>query len=374
MKKIDLITYHSVCNYGAVLQAYASQKFLMDLGFDVEIIDYSPEYINNYGSLRNSLKLTDVDNKSFLKKLIIAVIKTPSYKKQLKVFNKFIKNNMKLSQKYRNYDELINNPPKADFYCTGSDQVWNNYFSKGFVDAFFLDFVEKGKKKFSFAASFGKSEFDDDEKKYLSDKLKQYDFITVRETTGLNILNDINVTKSSDIMLDPTLCLDENIWSDFASERKYNFPYVLVYQLHGDDDTFERAIKFAKEKNLKVVKIVTMYHNLRCNCINELLPSVENFMSLFKYADYVFTDSFHGTVFSLTFKKKLGIVLPKKFNGRITSLLSQIEMENYILKDNEYDVDSKISNENVLTAFNSLKKLRKSNIDNFKSKISRLVK
>ena len=175
-------------------------------------------------------------------------------------------------------------------------------------------------------------------------------------------------------MLDPTLCLDEKVWGDFASKRKYKFPYVLVYQLHGDDDTFERACKFAKKNNLKVIKIVTMYHNLKSNCINEMLPSVEEFLSLFKYAEYVFTDSFHGTAFSITFKRKLGVILPKKFNGRITSLLSQIDMNQCILNEDEFDIDSKISSSDINGAADSLKLLRENNVNNFKNKLETLVK
>lgn len=329
MKKIGLITYHNPCNYGATLQALATVKFFKDRNFDIEVIDYTPSSKRGFGKLGSTIKSI---NGNYAKKICVGIIKNFSYRKMSKSFNRNIDGLFPLSRKYDSIEELRKEPPIVDYYCTGSDQVWNNYYTKQFEEAFFLDFATDNKLCFSYSSSFGKSKFNNKELKEIDKKLKKYKFVTVREKDGLAILRRIGFEKAAQI-LDPTLMLNREQWNDYVTPNVKAKKYILVYQLHGSSNTIEIAKRFARERGLKIVKISTMYHHLRFGVKNLMLPSFQEFLGYIKNADYVITDSFHGVAFSLIFKKKIGITLPENFSNRITSLLSQIEGENLIVKN-----------------------------------------
>lgn len=327
-KILDVITYHRCYNYGAALQAYATVEFLSKYDYTVEVIDYYPEDLKDFGTIRNSLcDLFNASRNIFLR-IILSVIKTRGTKKLKKVFNRFIDNELPLTAPFYSCQQLKEELPKADFYCTGSDQVWNNYY-RNFDDSFFLEFAPNGSKCFSLSSSFGKENFTEEEELYIRRMLKKYDYLSVREQSGVNILSKLGF--HGDLILDPTLLVEPETWYKFAGKDLVHKPYLLVYQLHGDSDTMTLAKKFAAEKNIKIVRIITLPYQIKMGCKNIISPDVHDFVSLLKNAEYVFTDSFHGTVFSLIFHKKLGITLPKRFSNRISSLLSTLDVEHYII-------------------------------------------
>lgn len=333
-KKIAVITYHRSYNYGAALQSYATVCFFEKLGHEVKIIDYYPENLRGFGTYKNSF--FDVSNASrpFIIRHILTLLKTPGYKKLKKAFDSFIDRELSLTDPYYSVEEIKQNLPDADIYCTGSDQVWNNYYTHKFDGAYFLDFAPENKLKISFAASFGKSKFTDTENMYLSKKLGRYDYLSVRETTGLEIVNKIGYS-DCDLMLDPTLMVSPDVWNEFSAKSLYDFKYILVYQLHGDSETYTHALQVSRRHNMKVVRIITMPHQKAKGCINVVTPDIRQFVALFKNAEIVLTDSFHGTVFSILNNKKLGITMPKRFGNRITTLASAINAEKLILNDFE---------------------------------------
>lgn len=350
--KLDFITFHNAYNYGASLQTYATKVFFENHSFDVSIIDYVPNYLKDFGKIKNTFNQVDNKKKNLIIRIIYTIIKNPSYKKLRKNFEYFNSKYLKFTKKYNSYLELKNDIPKADLYCCGSDQIWNNYYTQAFEDAFYLNFLNEDAFCFSFSSSFGKSDFNDIEKSYIKKSLSKFNFITVREKNGLELLTDLGFHNAS-ILLDPTLMIDYTIWDKFASASKIKGKYILLYQLHGDSDALNYALEFSKKNNLKVIRIITMYHQIRFGCTNIVVPTVEEFVSLFKNAEYVFTDSFHGTAFSLIFKKKLGVRLPVRFSNRIVSLLSLINAKNFIIDDfNKWE--DNITEEYVLGAHKRL--------------------
>lgn len=369
-KSIHLITYHRAYNYGAELQAYASVLFLESLGYDVKIIDYIPKYLRGFGTFSNTFNQVDNKKKNILLRIILALIKTPSYRRLLKMFNRFIESQLPMTIKYNSYEELLNNTPRADFYCCGSDQIWNNYYTGDFDDAFYLNFLTDKDKCFSLASSFGRSNFDTEEEKYILKSLSKFSFLTVRENDGKKLLDKLELRESK-LLADPTLLVDFNVWEQFASKNLIKEKYILVYQLHGDSDAYEYALKFAKNNNMKVVRIITMYHQMRIGCKNVITPNLNEFVGLIKNAEYVFTDSFHGTIFSLVFKRKLGVRLPVRFNGRILSLLENINSEEVVIKD--LGIWSKVVDDKYIeNAHNNLTLMRKSSIISFKESLSKI--
>lgn len=333
-KKIAIITYHRSYNYGAALQSYATVCFFESLGYSPRIIDYYPANLRDYGTYKSSFYDVSNATRPFLIRCLLTLLKTPGYKRLKRAFDPFINRELPLTRAYYSEDELKEELPDADIFCTGSDQVWNNYYTRKFDDVFFLGFVPETKTKISFSSSFGKSRFSEDENKYIKEHLDKYDYISVRENSGIKILENLGYT-DCDLLLDPTLMIQPSVWREFASSAMFDFEYVLVYQLHGDSDTFDRAYEIASRNNLKIVRIITMPHQRTRGCINVVTPDIRQFVSLFANARIVVTDSFHGTVFSIIYNKKLAVTMPKRFGDRITTLANAIGAEKMILGDIE---------------------------------------
>lgn len=371
-KVIDLITYHRAYNYGAVLQTLATVEFFSKQGYIVNVIDYTPKYLQNFGTLRNTFNQVDNKKQGFIKRFIFTIIKTPSYKKLKRVFSKFIEMNFKLTDSYNSIEDLIRNKPTADFFCSGSDQIWNNYYTGEFDKAFFLDFVSKNDKCISFSSSFGKNKFDDKEKEEIKKLLKKYNLLSVREQDGKALLDELSI-KPNMVLYDPTLLVDSNYWDNFSGRRIIKDKYILVYQLHGDSDAYEKALEYAKNKKLKVVRIITMFHQVRIGCKNIIVPKIPEFISLFKYAECIFTDSFHGTVFSIIFEKKVGVRLPVRFSNRITSFLSSIDSTNIIINDlNSWNKD--VNNKYIKNANIRMNENKNKMIETYQLKLKELNK
>lgn len=330
-KKVGIITFHRSYNYGAALQAYATVQFLASIGYDPVIIDYCPSNLNEYGSFKTLFNDVSNAGSALPIRAAKALIKSFGNKKRLLAFNRFIDGEMPLTRKYYSCQELKKDLPPVDIFCTGSDQVWNNYYTKEFDPSFFLAFAPDGSTCISIAASFGKEFFDLDDMDFIKKELRKYDYLSVRENTGLELLHKLGYD-DADLMLDPTLLLQRDNWSSFASLPTKG-DYVLVYQLHGESKTTSMAREYAKRKGLPLRAIVTMPYQCKPGCKHVIAPDVHEWVGLFKEARCVFTDSFHGTVFSLLFDKQLAVTLPPRFGSRITSLLNAIGGESLICSD-----------------------------------------
>lgn len=330
--KVDIITRHSVPNYGSLLQSYATQKVIEDMGFESEIINYT-RYEERYKNLVNSLIKGKKWDKNIITRMIYKVIQTPNYAKMYKKFVKYRKNFLKESPKeYGNIHELINNPPIADVYCSGSDQIWGKIGTADYDEAYFLKFV-KNKRCIAYSSSFGKEKIDFELEKNLENLLKDYSKILVREDTAKKILEDKGFSNVEHV-LDPTFLLNSDEWTNLAnkSRKKYK-KYVLVYQLHDNKKFDKYAKKFAKKTGLKLLRISpSLYHIIRSGRLI-YLPNQYEFLSLFKNAEYILTDSFHATVFSLIFNKNFIDILPGKTSTRIISILNLVGLQDRILKD-----------------------------------------
>lgn len=375
-KSIYTITYHRAFNYGAVLQAYATVIFFERLGYDAKIIDYIPESLHGFGTFKNAYNQVDNKKHNFIMRIILSAIKTPSNKRLKKVFTKFVDNNLKLTRKYYSMQELVSNKPIADIYCSGSDQVWNNYYSTNFEKAYFLDFASKDDICISLSSSFGKEEFNAKEKEYIKKSLSKYSLLSVREMEGKSILDSLNL-KPNLLTYDPTLLIDYKYWErligDISQKDKTETDkYILLYQLHGDSDAYEKAIEFSKKKGLKVIRIITMYHQIKKDCQNIIIPDVPRFLKLIKNAEYVFTDSFHGTVFSIIFKKKVGVRLPIRFGNRITSLLYSLNASEIIIS-NLSDWNSKVTNDYMVKVNENMNLNRNRMVDIYSEQMTKII-
>ena len=316
--KVSIITYHRVYNYGAALQAYATVKCFEKLGLDAEIIDYIPEKVRDYGSFRQVLYETKMFHSNIVKCIVISLLKMPSYKKRVPIFDIFLEGNIPMTAPYYSEKELKQNPPEADLYCTGSDQVWNNTYLPQFDLVYFLTFVP-GRKKIAFSSSFGRKDFTNAEIEQILPWLNQYSAISVREKSGLTLLKNVKV-KLKEHVIDPTLILTKKEWMQLRESHSYA-DYILVYQLHSKSNTEEYAVALERRTGKKTLKIsLDCIRKSKCD-YNVKFPSIGLFLALFANASIVVTDSFHGTAFSLNFNRNFVVTMPGKTGERIQSIL-----------------------------------------------------
>lgn len=316
--KVAIITLHRVYNYGSVLQAYATQKLFEGQGHEVTVIDYITPQRTKQRMFKTHSGRKEVKG---IRNGIYHILKVGSLLLKEATFGRFMKKNLHLTKQYVTVTDLERDPPEADLYVTGSDQVWNSKYNEGVDRGFFLDFLPEESRRISFVSSFGKQELDraeaDEVKKYIS----RYKALSVREDSAEKILNDLGRLDTVHL-IDPTLQISKEEWVALASKRLIKERYLILMLLYNEDNhATEYARKIADEKGLKLVKI--SWELRTPPMVDKLMThrTPAEFLSLFHYADFVVTNSFHGLVFSINLEKEFIVVPRNEFNSRIESLL-----------------------------------------------------
>lgn len=336
MKKILTLTCHRIYNYGAVLQAYALQHYLLSQGVDTAIIDYLPAYQrkkNKGGILWN---------------MLWQLYRFPDFYMGNCVFGRFITDYLKLTENYSSLDELIMNPPKADGIIVGSDQIWNYAIHKD--DSFYLTFVESDCFKASYAASIAQESIPDELKQQYQRRLQGFKFISVREKTAEILLNKLGFSDVCTV-LDPVYLLSSEEWINNIADPSFNkHGYILMYAFNCTKTIADYAFNLARKSGKKLFIINTMINDFRFHCDLHYWNCTPNrFVSLFKNADMVVTNSFHGLSFSIIFKKQVHVF--SKYTGgnsRLLDLMEELNIPN--CKDNaviDYDEIYKVLNEKI---------------------------
>ena len=327
MKKkttISIITLQNIRNYGSALQALATQAIFEHLDCNVDFINFVR---TDQKSFSNRIK-TWCNGFGLIKKITYAVLLYPTFLRQDKVFNYFLKRYLNVQDKQYSTDaEFEHFPITSDIYCTGSDQTWNSEWNQGIIKAMFLNFVPDNVRKIAYAASFGKSQLNEWEKDETHKLLSRYTAISVRENSGVNIIDNLGLPKAIHV-LDPTLQVDSSFWKKYIGKRIIKEPYVLIYQLNTNHDFDNYAKEFAKRKRIKLVRFCWRFDQ----CIKSgkpiIIPNVTDFISTIYYADTVLTDSFHATAFCLNMNTPMVCIYPNEFGGRLASILKLTELEN----------------------------------------------
>ncbi len=341
--KIGTLTYHDTTNYGAVLQAYALQKKINDLGYDCEIIDYKCDAITQRYKIK---KLSECKN---LKQLVKSILTNRNSKILKNKFKNFEKNYQKLSSKSYYKSDIIDTNRIYDKFVVGSDQVWNLELS-GEDATYFLDFVDSDEKKLSYAASFGYSKVPDKYLDITKENLSKFNNILVREEQGKKIVKNL-LNRDVEITLDPTLLLNSSDWNNIIDKtniENINYDYILLYIIAPNNDIIEFARKLAKKKNCKIIYINHSYKNV-IGVKNVKTAGPDEFLYYLKNAKYIVTTSFHGVAFSINFKKQFFYALSKEtnnFNSRIENLVNLLGLEDRTI-DKDFSKYKTINYENV---------------------------
>ena len=340
MKKVDIITLHHVTNFGSMLQTYATQYIIEKLGDKAEIIDFVPEGLTLYRAL-----FPKNEQRSWFSKCIRFLPKLLCNSIQYVILNKFLTKYIHLSDiKYSSYEQLLENPPKADIYMSGSDQIWNtqNSNKENDLNAYYLQFAPKDKRKIAYAGSFGRKSFSAEMRHKIQKFLQEYDMVSVRESYGLEILKTVGIDYGVHV-LDPTLLLNRNEWGNFirpVREKKYLF----VYNLNRNPVIKKYAQIIANEKQLAIVNFSDTFEFIK-GAKNRLINGPEDFVSYIAHAEYVITDSFHGTAFSINFNKQFVCVRAPKYNSRLESILNLVGLNERLFKS---EIDLEIANKAII--------------------------
>lgn len=334
--KAAIMTLALSDNYGAALQSYGLSKTLTDMGVENEVYRYQDWSRITYG-------MSKVSRMKYEALKVAKFLLTGGAR--AKGFAAFREAYIPMTQKlYGNNAQLRQEPGEYDVYISGSDQIWN---PKLFVFdySYFLDFVPEGKKKISYASSFGKAGFEESYKEKCGQLLSQYSHISVREKSGEAIVKEL-CGKDAFTAVDPTLLLTREEWmplTENASEESKKFNGILCYIMPGDklvENAIESIAQQLHQKTgLPIMRLGIKEHKVFSYKKGEtdIKAGPAEYLAYFAGAQYVVTNSFHGTAFSVNFGKEAFIpindTLPpeKALHERVKSLLTQVGAEELMI-------------------------------------------
>lgn len=345
--KVQVITRHAVTNYGSLLQAIATQKIVEKSGCECQIIDYVRED-EQYDNIDYTLLQGKPNwNNNPIKRWIYLMLRKPSSIIAGKKFEEQQKEYLSLTKRYSSSEELKRDKPLADIYMTGSDQVWGTLANGKYDESYFLDFTNDNDKKIAFASSFGHAIKTQKDKEMFEKHLKKYTNIAVREDSAVSFLQDMNIQSYQ--VLDPTLLVAASEWRKMI-KKHIRGKYVLVYQIHNDKRVGKYAKAFAKKVGLPLIRISASFHQIAREGKLKYLPDISEFLSYIDNAEYLVTDSFHGTAFAINLNTNFVEILPNTNTGsRNQSILKLVGLTDRIVTDiSDFSlIDKKINFENV---------------------------
>lgn len=320
LMKIALVTFQRAINHGAALQMYALYTALKKMGCQVKIIDYIPDYPNYPGGLKQ--KIANILNQKNDRK---KEKKYEEFRRQL------IGDDMTAPITYDRLSEIEND---FDSFIAGSDQIWN-YHCGHFDKYYFLDFLRDDSKKHTYAVSFNLKSIPKDKTEEYTRRISPFRQISVRETDGAEAVKALT-GKDAVIHVDPTLLLTKDEWEAILPKAP-DEKYIAIYTLGKPVKLVEKARELAKATGCKIYYLSDFFSNLDLKHVRGLGPL--EFLSFLDNAEYVFTNSFHGTAFSVNLHKNFfcEFTTQSKYNFRAEALIKRCNLLDRAV-DNAEDV------------------------------------
>lgn len=349
MKKAGIVTIYDVPNFGSVLQAFATQMIISDLGYEPVFIDY-----NRYNQWR--VEHGGATKSSFWRAAIRKIGLKADHRKAIKLEN-FKNLYFNRTHTYQDLDEL-NKEDWSDYelFVVGSDQVWNTNYMMG--DSFYLlSFVPNAVPKVSIASSFAMKSlpycYSDKFKAYL----QRFSSLSVREVNAKQIINEgLGLNTDVKLLLDPTLLLSGKEWNECLAisprkkKEKYILFYMWAYAFEPRPYIYEVTKYFQKKLDCKIIALEGCYSTCPTDLKmeNRTDSTITEFLHLFANAELVITSSFHGTAFALNYGRPLVSIVPEGGDDRQTSLIENLGVLNCAVKIGTtveqispwYDIDS----------------------------------
>lgn len=333
--KIGIVTFHSALNAGAVLQAYALQTYLKQIGYQVEFIDYAP---------KQKYKWRDFVAKSpnIMLQKWINIYNGWCYRKRTD-WNKCLK---KSPIHYYSYNELKHNPPECDAYIVGSDQVWN--FLRELNPIYLLEFVPEGKRKIAYAVSMGECNIPQYLHSDLQNQLNKFHAISIRENNGVDFINKLFGKEVAQKTIDPTLLISKEYYNKISVQPVVHQKFIASYILSLlDEQQIDNLRHWAELQDLSFINLRNPDTCIRFPKVINTIVTPYQWLGYIEHAEIVICGSFHATIFALIYHKPFLVILPKNLkekggNARINSLLQPLELQYRIIYDNSIDKMNKI--------------------------------
>ena len=342
--KIGIITWFHYDNYGTKLQAIALQSFLRKQNLSVELINFYPPK-----PPKQKKEIFNVNiSKSVYKRIYRYILKLRKNKYKSDISNRnnklkmIIEQNCNVSKFINSKEDYINVCNSYDLIICGSDQIWNPNWYHPY---YYANFKEISTPLIGYAPSIGVIEINNNILLEMKKAMLRFDKIYMREKSGAQIVSKL-LHENINTVVDPTLLLSQEEWKEqLKFKDNTQSKYTLCYLLGENKKHWEAIHKFVKENNMELVIIPTT--DLSYSQKGEICASagVEDFVELIANAEIVITDSFHGLIFSIIFKRNFYLI--ERFdnndthsqNSRIHDLMDDLNIEDRILDYNCQKID-----------------------------------
>ncbi len=317
--KIGILTFHRAQNYGAVLQCYALQEVLKNMGHTVSVIDYRQPYIESEYKLFHPEYLFRINlfkSINYLRKFIFSF---PSRYKKHKGFKRFRDHFLNITSPIGGK----NIPNDYNLYIIGSDQLWNPGITNGLDDIYWGYFNAGNGHIAGYAISTNQRTLEQIDKKTIQKALTNFSQISFREQFISEAIRQIT-GNDYPTTLDPTLLTEESTWSPLINQKWADKKYIVLYE-----------VRFPSQKDTLLEKTRQKAKEMNCNLIvlSGMKYSPDEFVTIIRYAELVITSSFHATLFSIIFKRNFcSYSLEDGNDERYTKLLHSLGLDDHILR------------------------------------------
>lgn len=353
-KKVGIVSCYFKHNYGSMLQAYATQQVLDNLGIENEIINIDENI--DFSKGKKKYYMTQITNFTFIKSKL-GMVKLKFYRKLKKNLRKNIairekkykefETKFRLTKAYKTYQELTEKCNDYSSVLVGSDQLWLPV--NVVADYYTLNWVPNEVNKISYATSFGVSTVPEKYKEKYKKFLDRINYLSVREEVGCKLVKELSSNEAT-LVCDPTLLLTKDEWMGIQSEEPIiKEKYILCYFLGSNIEHRKFAERLKEKTGCKIVSLnhadeYVKYSDIFADETPYNIGPAE-WINLIRNAEYVCTDSFHGTVFSLLNNKKFftfrryNNFSKVSTNSRIDSLLNIVDLHDRLLNGDEEILD-----------------------------------
>lgn len=353
-KKIGILTWHYYWNYGSGLQAFALQETITRLGYDVNLINFRKFHTPQASPLKNLIKK--------VLQYTIANFSNKIYNKMVNNTFEYQKHYLKQTKQFTNPVELENISKGYDCMVYGSDQIWApNVYTPIYMGAH----VQENVRKISYAASIGLNDIPENLVETYKNNLSSYHSVAVREQEGKELLKKLCSIEST-VVLDPTLLIDADTYRNMQRPvRGVKGKYIFCYFLNKEHKYKEKVQKYAQERKLQIIGTSDREED---DAWMTRLTNIgaDQFIWLINNAETVFTDSYHGSIFSLLLHKNLWTYVrfaednPICQNSRIRQLQNNFNLSHRVITAEHEIDDSKMIDYDYFE--NRLEKLRKESL------------
>lgn len=350
--KVGILTFPNSVSYGACLQMIALQNTVRRMGHEVEIINY-------YNPYMKAEKHTD-KGRNPLKRAVQRRVRLLLHRRLYRNFHRFEQQHVTYypTRAFTDKNRLPEVAQRYDAVICGSDQVWSPYITDMDI-SYFLDFCGEDTKRVAYAPSFGVVKFPDGFEERIAPELAKFHALSARELPGKEMVERLT-DRDTTIVVDPTWLVDATDW--MAMEQPHpaaTGDYVLYFVVNQSRELLARCKAFAKQHGLKVVMVggnpITAAKNKDPMLSYALDVGPEQWLYLVHHAQYVFTNSFHGTAFSVLFERNLYVQLPSHNGSRLRQVLESLGMEDREVREGVELTETAVDYARARVAFSQLK-------------------